>query len=800
MLSIVTAQSDNYTTSTQGNLTINWTLQEDKSNYKQYTNTITNNQGTTQDVKLRLGLATGTTSLDLKMEIWANITKATYQYNLTCAAQPNVTLNTCVSETNYTVMEYEEITPNGTFLNSNTYNEITLQPNQKLNLRTTTSNYNPILYSEELGIKNDYTTYWYHPIINSTTFIADFITDKSIASNMTIVSSTNINGTNTKTDKYLSATCSQKTLDFASVACDKAIDGDDTGGSSYWQASVMPQWGFFDVGEQIIADEIQYQVRFGSAWHIVDTVMIQSKDNITWTTPLNTTTCVYVGGTPEICTLTGFVAEGRYFNMTYSASSKFAVHTISLFGLGQGPKQYDSVEFDLGDGFNKFTPQYQCTGVCTVNLIVDGETFLNVSDNIELQLASGPVGNTLFNYTIILEENSEFQNFEIDFVKFETENPPIIHDFSFLNATVFNNTPLNVTSDTEDNDTAVIQLNYTLLINGIFDNSISKNFSVTNTTSNLLGLTYAGTSTIGTDTAGLLIESKQNQNIVAIKIINNAVQYGESCHISKNGNATILRNIVVNQTNVNGAIFNLTASLAVLTGEQYRVECKRTTGGGGGFQARNDGSPVFPLNSSTVNYLAGSRNLANDTVQWVVSDIITSNVIPTINGIIVNDTQAYTPVWNDGDNLSVTLLVSNNVSETISLIVSMTTPPVTPPPPPLMANFTCIIQDDICIDGKFKCLLAGNNETILENGEAFDIRCNSLNIGNPAVLAILYIIALVLIFLGFRFNSPLIIMIGGLLGVFISVGIIHQYLFFSIAGIFFFSALIFAGVFRGFAR
>ena len=119
------------------------------------------------------------------------------------------------------------------------------------------------------------------------------------------------------------------------------------------------------------------------------------------------------------------------------------------------------------------------------------------------------------------------------------------------------------------------------------------------------------------------------------------------------------------------------------------------------------------------------------------------------------------------------------------LFLNVTLP--TPPPPNGTGNFSCLIQDNVCINGEFKCLLAvdGNGNEI-ESKEAFNITCSSLNINNTAFLAIFYLIALVFIFTGARFRSPMLGVIGSMIGTLISITFMFQFALLSAMFIAFF--------------
>lgn len=182
-------------------------------------------------------------------------------------------------------------------------------------------------------------------------------------------------------------------------------------------------------------------------------------------------------------------------------------------------------------------------------------------------------------------------------------------------------------------------------------------------------------------------------------------------------------------------------------------------------------------------------------------NVSVANTNETFINVVNNASLNLTPETNQSFMFNYTVgLTRMSPSNITNLTIIFEFPPPPPPTPNVTGNFSCLIFDDTCIDGAFKCLLAVNNLTGVEltsSRDAFDINCQSINIGSFATRFILFGIILLFIFFGFRFKRPWLISIGGLFGIIFSFGIAFQFVLFGVLLGIFFLFFVLSGIIGG---
>lgn len=213
---IVNAQSDTFTSETAQDYTVNWTMIADQSNYKEYIVTVTNLQNVARNFDLRLITDQfGNNGLDFDINVYEykDITKETTTYNNICDTTEQFINSTFINvtlcfQTTYTVytklgqwketQNPEKIKNNGAMYKDygyinipkttskaklDDYGNIITQSGTKT-FRVIIKNFNPIIYSARLGFIEKTTNQLYHPLVSSTLYTANFITDQATTSNM----------------------------------------------------------------------------------------------------------------------------------------------------------------------------------------------------------------------------------------------------------------------------------------------------------------------------------------------------------------------------------------------------------------------------------------------------------------------------------------------------------------------------------------------------------------------------------------------------------------------------------------
>lgn len=453
---------------------------------------------------------------------------------------------------------------------------------------------------------------------------------------------------------------------------------------------------------------------------------------------------------------------------------------------------FPSLTFHTGQANNEVTPEFSCVGtdaICTMNLTLEGVLFPNVTSGAVINITSPADNNLSFNYTVEVLADSAFTDLNISF---ESVTPPEISNFTFL-ANVTNETSVNFSLIISDTSSTSLAVNYSLFVNQIFSSVKNKNFSFSETTNTPDDAFNDQNSRSQNDFFGVLLEAKQDLWLTAFIGAFGTVTKPNLCRVIDASTNNSFQNISFTaSTNLK---VNVTPNLFFKTGSQFRIEC---TNDGGVWQSTGAVAPVtIPDDLTTVIYQNGSFNLDNTGAYYEVNQVFTSSVGILQTGIIINDSDGFAPVWNPSDNLTIEVSVSDSqflVAENFTITVAAAN--ISAPPSIGIGNFTCLTFDDICKDGKFKCLLAVNNATgeELESRDAFDVTCVSLNTDNIGLRFLFFAIIFTLIIIGIFFKIPAIGMIGSIAGVIVSIGLFWQFPLISVVLIFIFGAITFVQV------